>query len=156
MIENECVQAAFTGTWSYWFLQMVAMLLTALLIPHLRITSIFGALGMVAALAFLNATVWDAALFFHVPDALTTHVLLLFLVNGVIFWILVKLLPGIEVEGIVPALVAPVVFMGLSLLIDTYGREVDWVAVLNWTIEKMQVLRDFFLEQSESARSSES
>ena len=43
---------AFTGVLSYWFLQTIAMGMTALLIPNLRITSLFGAVGIVIALAF--------------------------------------------------------------------------------------------------------
>ena len=35
----------------HWLLQTVAMMLTALVIPRLRITSIIGAFGIVVALA---------------------------------------------------------------------------------------------------------
>jgi putative membrane protein len=114
---------------SYWFLQTVAMGLTALLIPRLRITGLLGAFKIVAALAFLNATVWDAALFFSIPDGVTSQALTLLLVNGVIFWLLVKLVGGMEVDGFLPALVAPVVFTVFSLLIAQYSSEVDWTRV---------------------------
>jgi hypothetical protein len=55
--------------------------------------------------------------------------LLLFLANGVLFWILVKILPGIEVQGVLPALAAPVVFTLTSLFIDHYLADVDWLAL---------------------------
>lgn len=105
------------------------MVVTALLIPGLRITSIFGALATVVAIALVNSKVWDAALFFSVPDHLSTQVLFLFLANGLIFWVLVKLLPGIEVSGILPALIAPIVFTVSSLLISKYLAHVDWIEV---------------------------
>jgi putative membrane protein len=126
---------------SYWLLQTLAMGLTALLIPRLRITGLFGALKIVAALAFLNATVWDAALFFSIPDALTTQAALLLVINGIIFWILVKLLDGIEVDGFLPALVAPVVFTVLSLAIDQYGRQIDWHHVIDTAMSIIERLR---------------
>lgn len=126
---------------NYWVLQTLAMGVTALLIPKLRITGIFGAFKIVAALAFLNATLWDAALFFSIPDAVSTHAALLLLINGVIFWILVKLLDGIEVDGLLPAIVAPVVFTGLSLLIDQYGAMVDWNKVYETTLSVIERLR---------------
>lgn len=126
---------------SYWLLQMVAMGLTALLIPRLRITGLFGALKIVAALSFLNATVWDAALFFSIPDAATTQAATLLVVNGLIFWILVKLIDGIEVDGLLPAIVAPVVFTILSLAIDQYGGEIDWQRVLDTTLAVIERLR---------------
>jgi len=142
------MQEPFTGTLSYWFLQTIAMGLTALLIPGLRITSIFGAAAAVVGLALVNATVWDAALFFSVPHGLSTQMLVLLLSNGVIFWVLVKLLPGIEVDGILPALAAPIVFTIVSVLISNYGRDVDWAAVTQWASERLGSLRDYLMQPS--------
>jgi putative membrane protein len=147
------MQAPFTGTLSYWFLQTVAMALTALLIPGLRITSIFGAAAAVVGLALVNATVWDAALFFSVPHTLSTQMLVLLVRNGVIFWVLVKLLPGIEVDGILPALAAPIVFTIVSILISNYGREVDWTAVIQWASERIVSLRDYLTRSGADAPS---
>src|SRR5688572_8919198 len=93
-----------------WVLQVIAMMITALLIPRLRITSLLGALGIVAALAAFNATLWDSALFSAIPQAATVEALVLLIVNGVIFFVLTKVIPGIEVRGVLPALVAPLVF----------------------------------------------
>jgi uncharacterized membrane protein YvlD (DUF360 family) len=115
----------YRGLINYWGLQTVAMMVTAILIPRLRITSLFGALGIVLALGLVNATVWDTALFFSVPSNFSQQALTLLVSNGVLFWVLVKLLPGIEIEGFAPALVAPVVFTALSLAISTYGRDLD-------------------------------
>lgn len=126
---------------NYWVLQTLAMGLTALLIPRLRITGIFGAFKIVVALAFFNATLWDAALFFSIPDTMSTQAGLLLVVNGVIFWTLVKVLDGIEVDGFLPALVAPIVFTGLSLLIDQYGSLVDWNKIYELALSTMEKLR---------------
>jgi uncharacterized membrane protein YvlD (DUF360 family) len=130
---------------THFILQTIAMMITALLIPRLRITSITGALGAVLALAFVNATIWDAALFFNVPDSLTTQTLLLFLANGTIFWVIVKVLPGIETDGFLPALIAPVVFTFTSVIIDAYGRTIDWVAVGEWVVRTVSDIRNYFL-----------
>lgn len=131
---------------NYWVLQTLAMLLTALLIPGLKVTSPLGAFGAVVALALVNAKLWDAALFFHIPDQLTTQVLLLLLANGAIFWIIVKLLPGIEVKGVIPALVAPVVFTVSSVIISTYLQDVDWAKVWNHVQSFVITIRQYFIE----------
>ena len=115
----------YRGLINYWGLQTAAMMLTALVIPRMKITSIFGALGIVLALGLVNATVWDTALFFSVPSSFSRHALTLLAANGLLFWVLVKILPGIEIDGFAPALVAPVVFTALSLAISAYGRDVD-------------------------------
>jgi putative membrane protein len=128
---------------TYWFLQTIAMAVTALIIPRLKITSVFGALGIVIALAFVNSKVWDAALFLSIPDSFSMRALLLLVTNGVIFWVLVKLLPGIETDGFLPALAAPVVFTVCSLVIGHYGSQIDWAKVLDFVIDGLRGLRSY-------------
>lgn len=128
---------------SYWIMQTVAMLLTALLIPRLRIHGPLPALLTVVCLAFFNSHFWDAALFFNLPTGLSQTTLVLFALNGVFFWILVKLLPGIEVKGFLPALIAPIVFTLCSLGIDRYGSQVDWPAVYNRSTATIAALKEY-------------
>jgi len=134
---------------NYWILQTIAMLITAFLIPRLRITSIFGALFIVIALAFVNSKIWDAALFLQIPDHFTYQSVLLVLTNGFLFWVLVKLLPGIEVDGFLAALAAPIVFSATSLLIAHYHHYINWGDILDRAITVLQNLRQYF-EQSSS------
>lgn len=128
-----------------WAFQSLAMCLTALLIPGLKITSIFGPVLAVISLAFINAHLWDAALFFQLPNSATTQVGLLILTNGAIFWLIVKLLPGIETRGILPSIAAPIVFTVLSMLVEAYGKDVDWAAVFNWILTQLDFLKSYFL-----------
>lgn len=132
----------YRGLINYWGLQTVAMMLTALVIPRMKITSIFGALGIVLALGLVNATVWDTALFFSVPSSFSRHALTLLAANGLLFWVLVKLLPGIEIDGFAPALVAPVVFTALSLAISAYGRDLDLLELGRQGAEMLGGVRD--------------
>ena len=111
---------------SYWAYQTVAMLLTCFLIPKLKVDGIFPALTTVLVLAFINSHLWSAALFFEIPDTMTHRTITLLISNGVIFWIVVKLLPGIEIEGFLPAIIAPIVFTVTSILIGIYAPMVDW------------------------------
>ena len=133
---------------SHILLQSLAMLLTAWVIPGLSITNIFGAVVTVLALSAINASIWDAALFFSIPYSLSSHTLLLLLMNGFIFWLLVKLLPGIEVSGILPAIAAPVVFTIFSVFITAYGRDVDWVGLLNRGLEIVREIKSYFQQSA--------
>jgi putative membrane protein len=128
-----------------WIFQAFAMALTAFILPGFRVTSIFGPLLAVVALAFVNAHVWHAALFFQLPDTITTQALLLLLVNGLIFWFIVKLLPGIEISGLLPAVAAPLLFTVLSVLVEAYGQEIDWPKVLEVVLNFFAGLREYFL-----------
>ena len=66
--------------------------------------------------------------------------------NGVIFWGIVKLLPGIEVEGVWPALVAPMVFAVLSILIPTLAEEIDWGKVGHGLLALIAEVREYFAQ----------
>ncbi len=82
---------------------------------------------MVIALALVNAHIWDAALFFSVPESFSTQALTLLIANGAIFWVLVKILPGIEIDGILTAFIAPSIFAVCSYLIGQYGQHIDFI-----------------------------
>lgn len=114
---------------SYWVIQTIAMAVTALLIPHLRITSIFGPILAVAALSGINFTVWSSDLFAAIPNTLSTQALTLFAVNGAIFWLVVKIIPGIESKGLLPALLAPIVFTTCSVFLPRVITQVNWQAL---------------------------
>ncbi len=136
----------FSMDFGYWGLQTLAMLLTAFILPNLKIKSMTGALTTVVALAFVNSKLWDAALFLHLPDSFSYHAILLLLANGAIFYILVKILPGIEISGFRAAFLAPLIFTGWSLLIDKYHDQIDWPAVWEYTSNLFSHLKQFFME----------
>ena len=139
-----------------WILLTIAMMITALLLPGLTVSGPIGAFLAVVGLAFVNAHYWDTALFFSIPDSFTTNTLLLFAANGAIFWVLVKLLPGIEVKGFLPAFLAPIVFTVTSALLNTYAKDVDWVKLMQRGLVYVEAVRDQFKstpeEQSKPAK----
>lgn len=135
-----------TSNLHYWVLQTVAMMLTAFFIPKLKISGPFAAFFAVLALAFVNTKLWDASLFFQLPQNFSVNALLLLVTNGVIFWLIVKIMPGIEVEGIWPAIIAPVVFTITSILIREHADKIDWDAVFKWSVEFLDNLKTRFKE----------
>jgi len=114
---------------TFWVMQTVAMALTTLLIPNLRVTSIFGPILAVAVLSIINMSVWSSGLFSTLPNSLSTQALTLLLINGGIFWAVVKLLPGIESKGILPVLIAPIVFTTCSVALPRIAANINWQQV---------------------------
>lgn len=108
-------------------LQTIALLITAFLLPRFQVHGPLSGFIMVAALSFVNTTLWDAALFYSIPNSLSTQTAITFLTNAVVFWVLAKSLPGIAIQGLWPALIAPIVLTGVSLLTYKYGRDIDWM-----------------------------
>lgn len=137
----------------FWILQTVAMGLTALILPGLRITNPLGGLAAVVALAFVNSHIWDAALFFAIPDTFSSHTLLLVAANGVIFWLIVKVLPGIESDGILSVIAAPILFTVLSLAINSYGKEIKWGDYGERALSYISGVRDELKESGKTAAS---
>ena len=136
---------------AYWALQCVAMLLTCLLIPKLTVSGPIPALLTVVVLAFVNSHLWSTALFLKIPDELAYKTVLLFLTNGLLFWVVVKILPGIEVEGIFAALLAPVVFSIMSLLIDQYKDQIDWELIWKTILDIFAKIKSYFADFSNSS-----
>ena len=131
--------------------QTVAIALTTFLLPKLKITSIFGAIGMVVGLSLVNHYLWASDLFTALPNSLSAKSIVLFFSNGVIFFALVKFLPGIEVEGLFTALIAPILFSVLTVLIQKYAPLVDWGQVFQSLIDFIISLKSYILGQQHSA-----
>lgn len=140
--------------YAYWLYQTVAMLITCYLIPRLRVRSIFAAFVTVLCLAFVNSHIWSAALFFEIPDTFTHRTVVLLLANGLIFWLVVKVVPGIDIEGFLPAIVAPVVFTVTSLLIATCAPLIDWQNVIKTTGKTISEVKSYVDETKKDLETS--
>ena len=128
--------------YSFWAMQTIAMMATGWVVPKLKISNPLGAAVMVIALAFVNSHIWDAALFFEIPDSFTSRTLTLLIANGVIFWVLVKILPWVEIEGCFSAIVAPIAFTLMSFLCSYLATNVDWPKTSEQAIKIIGELKD--------------
>ena len=122
-------------------LQTIALLITAFLLPKFQVHGPLSGFIMVASLTFINTNLWDAALFYSIPNSLSTQALITFFTNAVVFWVLAKSLPGIAIQGFWPAFVAPVVLTAVSLLTYKYGRDVDWMYLVGQFQESFKYLK---------------
>ena len=132
----------------FWILQTIAMLLTCFLLPKLEVSGPLPALLTVIVMALVNTHFWDAALFFQIPDNLTVQTIALVLTNAVIFFVIVKLLPGIEISGIFPAIAAPILFTITSSLLREHASNVDWFALLEQGTDWLKGFRQNFQQAS--------
>lgn len=123
-------------------IQTLALLITAFLMPRFQVKGPLSAAIAVLVISIVNSTVWDSGLFFTLPDSATTQAAMLIVVNGVLFWLLAKTLPGIEMQGFLPALFAPIVFTIVSGVVYQYGKDVDWLQMGKEGIAAIQDIRD--------------
>ena len=134
---------SFFPNFNFLIIQSLAIVLTALLLPNLKVTSIFGPILAVIVMGWINNFYWDNALFFHIPESLSIQTLVLILANGMIFWIVVKILPGIEIKGVLPAIVAPIIWSISSIITNKYFKEIDWQRVLEFIKSLFSLLKTF-------------
>ncbi len=128
-ILNEINRTALSPGFTHWFIQLVAMILTVAVLPNLRLTKLSGAILLLGMLSLVNTYLWSAALFFQLPDTVSMNTGLLILINGGIFWVLVKLVPGVEMTGVAPAIAAPIIFSLANVVTKEYGPKIDWLAL---------------------------
>jgi uncharacterized membrane protein YvlD (DUF360 family) len=141
-MEDVITEFSLRGALNHALFQFVAMGLTIFIIPKLRVSNISGAFIILGAIALVNSTVWDAGLFLGVPDNLSSQAIQIVVVNGLIFWVLVKALPGIECDGILPALIAPITFAIVSSLLRVYAKDVDWIELIETGFGYLMSYRD--------------
>lgn len=127
------------------FVQAIALAVTAFILPGLKITNMFSLLGLSVLITFINSQLWDAALFFQIPDELSVHMALILLSNGILFWILVKALPGVECSGIITAILSPVLFSILTVLFTRYGGFIDWSHAAEYAFSFIQFVKQKLL-----------
>lgn len=132
-----------SDTLTVWFFQAIAIWITDLCLKKIRITSFFGPILMVIALSFINSKIWDVALFFQIPNSLTSQAITVFFVNGLIFWALVKILPGIEIEGFVSALIAPIIFTIANLAITYVVTNYEFSDFCNFIMQTFSDIKNF-------------
>lgn len=129
----------------FLILQSLAIIVTAMLLKKMTITSLFGPLITVIAISWVNNLYWDSRLFFDLPSSFTLTTIGLIFCNSIILWIIVKLAPGIEISGLVTAIKASVILSISSYLINKFCSNLDWMQILQSTINFLGDLRSYFL-----------
>ena len=138
-----------------WIVQTLAMIVTALLLPGFTVSGPLSAFLAVMTLAFVNTHIWDTALFFSVPNSISMHALTLIVANGVVFWLLMKILPGIETRGILAPLIAPILFTVISLFLHHYTKEINWRRTFMEAKESVSAIKEEIKKQNPTSARSE-
>ena len=103
-----------------WLVPFLAVLLAAYLVPEGIIVSDYRAAAIFAfALAVLNAFVRPVVALLALPITCLTLGLFHIVINAVMFGLAATLVPGVRVEGVLPALVG-------ALLVSALGLVMSW------------------------------
>ena len=101
-----------------WLVNTLALLGVAYLMPSVRIESFGAALVGALVLGLANAVVRPILILLTLPVTVLTLGLFIFVINGVVFLGVTKLVPGFDVAGLWPAILAAILYSILSFLLS--------------------------------------
>jgi putative membrane protein len=94
------------------------LLAVAYLMPSVTIQSFGAALIGALVLGFANAVVRPILVLLTLPVTVLTLGLFIFVINGIVFLGVTKLVPGFDVAGLWPAILAAVLYSIVSWLLS--------------------------------------
>jgi len=100
-----------------WLVNTVALLGVAYLMPSVQIESFGTALIAALVLGLANAVIRPILVLLTLPVTILTLGLFIFVINGLLFLGVAHVVPGFQVAGLWPAILASIVFSLISWLL---------------------------------------
>jgi len=104
-----------------WLVNAIALLAVAYLMPSISVSSFSSALVAALVLGLMNAIIRPVLLLLTLPVTLLTLGLFIFIINGLLFWLVGSFIEGFVVggfwAGVLGAIVYSVISWALSALI---------------------------------------
>ena len=97
-----------------WLINALALVAVAYLMPSIQVSSFGAALVAALVLGLVNAFVRPVLVLLTLPVTILTLGLFIFVLNGLLFWMVGSWLQGFEVAGFWPAVFGAIVFSIIS------------------------------------------
>jgi putative membrane protein len=101
-----------------WLVNTLALVAVAYLMPSVTISSFGAALLAAAVLGLVNAIVRPILVLLTLPVTVLTLGLFIFVINGLLFWMVASFLEGFEVAGFWSGVLGAIVFSLISWLLS--------------------------------------
>lgn len=92
----------------HWLLATLVLIVTAHIVPGMKINSLPAALFAAIVVGIVNIIVWPVLAFITLPLTIITFGLFLLVVNGIALKIAAALSPGFSIKGFLPAVVGSI------------------------------------------------
>jgi putative membrane protein len=102
-----------------WLINAVALIAVAYLMPSISVSSFGAALIAALVLGLINAVVRPALFLLTLPVTILTLGLFIFVLNGLLFWMVGSWLEGFHVGGFWAGVFGAIVFSLVSWLLST-------------------------------------
>jgi putative membrane protein len=102
-----------------WLINTVALIAVAYLMPSISVSSFGAALVAALVLGLVNAVVRPVLVLLTLPVTVLTLGLFIFVLNGLLFWMVGTWLEGFDVGGFWSGVIGAVLFSIVSWLLST-------------------------------------
>lgn len=97
-----------------WLINALALMAVAYLMPSIQVSSFGAALVAALVLGLVNAVIRPVLVLLTLPVTILTLGLFIFVLNGLLFWMVGTWLQGFEVAGFWPAVFGAILFSLVS------------------------------------------
>jgi putative membrane protein len=101
-----------------WLINAVALIAVAYLMPSIQVSSFGAALVAALVLGLINAIVRPVLVLLTLPATLLTLGLFIFVINGLLFWMVGTWLEGFHVGGFWSGVFGAIIFSVISWLLS--------------------------------------
>jgi putative membrane protein len=106
-------------------LNSVALIITAKIVPGFHVNDFKTAILAAVVLAVINTFIKPVLVFLTFPLTLITLGLFIFVVNAVVLYIAALFVPGLRIEGFLPAILAAIVLSVVSTILSTLAKDIE-------------------------------
>ncbi len=99
-----------------WIINAAALMAVAYFVPGVAIASVTTALIVAVVLGLVNAVLRPILVILTFPATVLTLGLFLFVVNGLMFWLVAEVVKGFTVSGFWAAFFGALVYSGITLV----------------------------------------
>ena len=101
-----------------WLINTVSLIAVAYLLPSIQVSSFVTALIAALVLGLVNAVVRPVLVLLTLPVTLLTLGLFIFVLNGLLFWLVGSVIQGFEVQGFWAGVFGAIIYSLISWLLS--------------------------------------
>ena len=101
-----------------WLLSALALLAVAYLVPGIHVSSLMSALIAAAVIGLANILIKPILLILTLPVTIITLGLFIFVINGLLFWLVGYFLQGFDVKTFTAGIIGAIVYSIISWILS--------------------------------------
>ncbi|MDZ4098694.1 MAG: phage holin family protein [Methylophilaceae bacterium] len=106
-----------------WILNAIALLAVAYLLPSIQVTGFVAALIAAAVIGLVNVLIKPVLILLTLPVTILTLGLFIFVINGLLFYLVGEVLEGFQVESLLSGILGAVLYSVISWLLTSLIKD---------------------------------